>query len=88
MNNNSRYEKSNVIERCPRGRSSDVGFVFEYAGDDHDYNTSNHGHGSTATARTNNDYNDAHGQRLLIATSVPFAPVVGTVTVAVEAFQN
>jgi hypothetical protein len=41
--------------------------MLEHAGVDHDHNTSNHGHDSAATAHTNDDYNDAHGRRLLIA---------------------
>ena len=65
--NHSHYEKSNVIERYSGGRRSDLRFVLQHAGDEHDHNPSDHGHGSTATARTNDDYNDAHGRRLLIA---------------------
>ena len=67
MNNHSRYEKSNVIERYPGGRRSDVGFLLEHTGDDHNYNASNDSHDSAPTAHAIDDYNDAHGQRLLIA---------------------
>jgi hypothetical protein len=45
---------------------SDVDLVREYPGNDHDHNTSNHCHGSSATANTD-DYNDPHERRLLIA---------------------
>jgi hypothetical protein len=41
--------------------------MLEHAGDNYDYNASNHGNDSPATAHANNDYNDAHGRRLLIA---------------------
>ncbi len=41
--------------------------MLQHAGDEHDHNPSDHGHDSTATACTNDDYNDAHGRRLLIA---------------------
>ena len=34
-------------------------------GDEHDHNPSDHGHDSTATACTNDDYNDTHGRRRL-----------------------
>ena len=38
------------------------------AGDEHDYNASNHGHGSACTARANDNNYDSHErQRLLIA---------------------
>jgi hypothetical protein len=40
--------------------------VLERANGDDDHNASNHGHNSAATAHTNDDYNDAHGRRLLI----------------------
>jgi hypothetical protein len=52
--------------------------VLEHAGDEHDHNASNHGHDSAATAHTNDDYNDAHGRRLLIAKAVAVASVAGT----------
>ena len=39
----------------------------EHAGDEHDYHASNYGHGSAATARTNDYYNNTHERRLLIA---------------------
>lgn len=45
---------------------SDVDLVREFAGNDYDHNTSNHRHGSAATANTD-DYNDPHERRLLIA---------------------
>ena len=61
------YEKSNVIERCSVGRRSDLGVVLQHAGDEHDHNPSDYSHDSTATAHSNDDYNDAHGRRLLIA---------------------
>lgn len=42
--------------------------MLEYTGDEHDYNASNHGHGSACTARANDNNYDAHErQRLLIA---------------------
>ena len=63
--NHSRYEKSNLIERCLGGHSSDVRFVLEHAGDEHNHNASNHGNDSPTTAHANDDYNDAHGRRLL-----------------------
>jgi hypothetical protein len=37
----------------------------EHAGDEHDYHASNYGHGSAATARTNDYYNNTHERRLL-----------------------
>ena len=64
--NHSSYEKSNVIERCRSHRRPDPGFLLERASDEHDHNASNHSHNSAATAHTNDDYNDAHGRRLLI----------------------
>ena len=49
----------------------DAGFVLEHdAGDDHDHNASNHSpNGSPATGSrvADDDNNDAHGRRLLIA---------------------
>jgi hypothetical protein len=39
--------------------------VWELAGNDDDHNPSNHCHGSATTARTNDDYNNAHERRLL-----------------------
>ena len=85
--NHSHYEKSNVIERCLGGRRSDVRFVLEHAGDVHDHNASNHGNDSPATAHANDDYNDAHGRRLLIA-RVGRGCVFVARHVAVSAFQK
>ena len=45
---------------------SDVDLVREFPGNDHDNNTSNYCHGSSATANTD-DYNDPYERRLLIA---------------------
>jgi len=45
---------------------SDLDLVRGYAGNDHDHDTSNHRHGSAATADTD-DYNDPHERRLLVA---------------------
>jgi hypothetical protein len=67
VNNHSRYEKRNNIERCCSGRRLDAGFVLEHPRDHHDHNASNHGgNGSAATASdANDDDNNAHGRRLL-----------------------
>jgi hypothetical protein len=42
--------------------------MLELAGDDHNHNASNHGHGSPATGArvAHDDNNDAHERRLLI----------------------
>ena len=37
----------------------------EHAGNDHDHNPSNYSYGSATTARTNDDYDNAHERRLL-----------------------
>jgi hypothetical protein len=54
--------------------------VFELAGDDHNHNASNHGlNGSAATSRfADDDNNDAHGRRLLIAKAGRGTSVAGT----------
>ena len=69
VENNSRYEKSNVIERCCSGRVPDAGFMLEHARDHHDHNASNHSrNGSPATgSRFADDDDNAYGRRLLIA---------------------
>ena len=54
---------------------SDVDLVREFPGNDHDHNTSNYCHGSSATANTD-DYNDPYERRLLIADAVAVASVV------------
>jgi hypothetical protein len=65
------YEKRNDTECCVIRGGLDADFVLELdARDDHNYNASNHGHGSAATYywRADNDNNDARGhRRLLIA---------------------
>jgi hypothetical protein len=68
VNNHLRYEKRNDTECCIIRRGSDVGFVLELdAGDDHNHNASNHGHGPATSYRcADDDNNDARG-RLLIA---------------------
>jgi hypothetical protein len=68
VNNHSRYEKRNNIERCCSGRWPYAGFVLEHPRDHHDHNASNHGgNGSAASSDfANDDDNNAHGRRLLI----------------------
>jgi len=65
LTNHSRYEKRNDISHSLSYRRADAGFLLKHAGDHYYYNASNHSYGSAATARTNDDYNDAHGRRLL-----------------------
>jgi len=62
--------------------------VLEHAGDEHDHNASNHGHDSAATAHTNDDYNDAHERRLLIAKAGGRFVCCRHGPVAVSAFQR
>jgi hypothetical protein len=88
VNKPSRYEKSNVIERCCSHRRPDAGFVLKHAGDDHNHNASNYGHGPAATAYTNDDYNDSHGRRLLIDKAARGCVCCWHGLVAVAAFQK
>ena len=62
--------------------------MLEHAGDEHDHNASNHGHDSAATANTNDDYNDAHERRLLIAKAGRRFVCCRHGPVAVSAFQR
>ena len=67
VNNHLRYEKRNDTECCVISGGPDVGFVLEFdAGDDHNHNASNHGHGPATSRVALDDNNDARG-RLLIA---------------------
>ena len=67
VNNHLRYEKRNDTECCVISGGLDVGFVLELdAGDDHNHNASNHGHGPATSRVALDDNNDARG-RLLIA---------------------
>jgi len=65
------YEKRNDTECCVIRGGLDADFVLELdTRDNHNYNASNHGHGSAATYywRADNDNNDARrNRRLLIA---------------------
>jgi hypothetical protein len=67
VNNHLRYEKRNDTECCVIGGGPDVGFVLEFdAGNDHNHDASNHGHGPATSRVALDDNNDARG-RLLIA---------------------
>jgi len=67
VNNHLRYEKRNDTECYVISGGLDVGFVLEFdAGDDHNHNASNHGHGPATSRVALDDNNDARG-RLLIA---------------------
>jgi hypothetical protein len=68
VNNDSRHEKSNVIERCLSDRGADAGFLRSRAGSHYYYNASNDSYydcPATNARFAEHDHNNAHGQRVL-----------------------